>query len=178
MGLPSGSWRWANRPFGYTVGSTVTFSPDARSWATMASMSLTRKSIIQLCSFLPKYLVSFGNGAKAVGPASWVQGFWPYADGMRSIPSLSLYHWPSAAGSLARKKRPPIPVTRWVGVLAGPMEGSAKRFPVATSAAAMRTSNVGFLFMVRRRWVHVRVSTMRVARGIGQLAFRNTLEPP
>ena len=85
--------------------------PAACSWAAILSRSRTRKFSIQTFWASPKYLLVSGKGAKAVGPASYSQTGSPSLDGMSETPRCCWYQSPSAFGSLARKKNPPIPVT-------------------------------------------------------------------
>src|SRR5215470_9116157 len=99
MGFPPGSCRRAKRPMlGYVSGS-LTSTPAARSWATILSMSCTRKFTIHILLGSPKYLVVSGKGLKTVGPASCCHGVAPSLVGSRMIPRCSAYHFPNAFGS-------------------------------------------------------------------------------
>ena len=97
----SGSAPGPRRPF-----------PPRFSCSTTASRSSTRKLIIQVCSGGPIMSESCGNGANTVTPSSWRHGSPPYLRGAVFTPSRSSYQIASASGSRARKKKPPIPVTR------------------------------------------------------------------
>src|SRR3954453_4016066 len=77
----------------------------------MASRSSTRKFNMVCCSSPPRRWVSVGNGANTVGPACCVHD---RSLSMLGMPRLASYQAARPAGSLARKKKPPMPVTRCI----------------------------------------------------------------
>src|SRR5215831_12480378 len=142
IGFPSGSCSRVKRPILAYVSGSLTSIPAARSWATILSMSCTRKLIIQTLLGSPKYLVVSGKGVNEVGPASCCQTLPPSLVGVSEIPRCCWYHCPNALGSCDRKNNPPIPATFPISVppdscLAGAFAGGAGLAVCAEFCAAM-----------------------------------------
>ena len=68
--------------------------------------------IIQVCSGGPIISESCSKGANTVSPSCCRQAPSSYVSGTVFTPSRSWYQIASASGFLARKKKPPMPVTR------------------------------------------------------------------
>src|SRR6266487_220037 len=69
--FPSTSLAQANRPYSISSTRSSTSTPAARSCASMASRSRTRKLTINCCPPGPKYAVSAGKGAQTVWSPSF-----------------------------------------------------------------------------------------------------------
>jgi hypothetical protein len=65
---------------------------------------------------VPEIVCRLRKGPKTVGPASCSQTGCPWLVGARVIPRCCWYQRPNPSGSLARKNKPPIPVSFSISV--------------------------------------------------------------
>jgi hypothetical protein len=117
MRLPSGSMRWANRPFASSTTLSSTVAPAARACASIASRSSTTKFSMNGFSLGAKYVVSALNGDHTVPAPAFASRCSFHSKNAppqlwTGMPSTRSYHADSSLGFVALKNTPPMPLTR------------------------------------------------------------------